>query len=75
MHVQINEARANDLAFDVEAFSASGGFGGGVFANGGNFAIYDEQIGGGIEAIGRIDDSSAGKEKRVHAALRVALAN
>jgi hypothetical protein len=65
--VQVNQAGTNNFSFRIKSSDFSGRFGGGVFADGGDFSVEDEQISNGVEAIGGVYDSPAGQKQRVHA--------
>ena len=64
MDVQINQAGADDFSAGVELFNALGR--GKIFADGGNFAVNDEHVRGGIKMICGINHPSAGQQQRIH---------
>src|SRR5882724_87201 len=64
--VQIDEARTNDEAFDVQSLNLRGGFQSSIPAKGGNFSVVDQQVRDGIEMVGGINDSSSSEQQRVH---------
>src|ERR1019366_4868842 len=66
MNVQVNQSGTDDTSADIHFFNVSRRFGGGVLADGGDFAVHDEQIGGSIEAVGGVNHPSTGEEQRIH---------
>ena len=64
MDVQINQTGTDDLAGDIPAGNTHRSRQAG--ANGGDFAVQDQQVGHGIELIGGVEDAAAGEEQRIH---------
>ncbi len=64
MDVQINQARTNDFSPGIETLCVFRR--GKIFADGGNFAVNDEHIRGGIKMICGINHPSAGQQQRIH---------
>ena len=62
MGVEINQAGANHQAAGGEAVRSRRGFGGGGWAEGGDFSVQNQQVRYGIEAIGGVNDAPAGDE-------------
>ena len=68
--MQINESGTNDFPGDIHPLAIRSGMGGGLRAKGGNPAVPEKNIGGGIEAVGGIDDAAAGEKQGSHSARR-----
>ena len=75
MHVQVNQAGANDEAVGIKGFNPGRRLLSGIGANGGNLSAQDQQISNGIEVFGGVYDSPAGEKQRVHRAPSLATAN
>ena len=67
MHVQINQAGADDESCHIHPFNISRRLLGGVGGQGGHFALQNQQIGDRIELVGGVDDAAAVEEQRFHA--------
>ncbi len=52
MDVQVNQAGADNFFRRIETFDFFGGFGGKIFADGGDFPIENQNIRNGVELIG-----------------------
>jgi hypothetical protein len=64
--VEVDEAGGDDFAGGIEARAGGSGVGGGLGADASDLAFEDEQIGVGIEVVGRIDDPASGDEEVAH---------
>src|SRR5262249_31363187 len=53
-------------ASDVHALGIGFRLGGDTGSDGGNFAIFDDDIGNGVEMVGGVHDSSACEDQRIH---------
>ena len=62
--VQINQPRTNNFPLGVKALNSFGH--GKVFADGGNFAVNDENFRGRIEMTCGINHPTAGQQQRIH---------
>jgi hypothetical protein len=60
MHMEIDQAGADDMSRDIDAFGIRLRACGGGCSHGGDEAVLDEQIGGSVQAVGWIEDTTAG---------------
>ena len=73
MHVEINQTGANNLAARVETLDLRGRGRRGVRPDGGDAAVEDKHVRGGVEVVGGVDDATAGEQQGTHAARTIQL--
>jgi hypothetical protein len=67
MNVQVNQAGANNQSAHVHPLNIGRALLCGGLTNGGDFAVENQQVSLGIQAIGGVNNPPAGQQQRVHA--------